>query len=84
MSKRPVIDPGTPTGEILKVVESGGVMLESESRERYVFLPLDDDVIDLPLEHSPAFHARCKQIRKRVGSGQFRTREEVRRRRAGE
>jgi hypothetical protein len=47
-------------------------------------LPLDDDVVDFLIERSPAFRARCREIRRRMDSGQFKTHDELRGRLTGE
>jgi hypothetical protein len=84
MTVQSVSDPSTPIGEILKTAGSEGILLESEGRERYALLPLDDDLIDFLIERSPTFRVRCREIRQRMDSGQFQTQEEVRRGLAGE
>jgi hypothetical protein len=84
MSIQPVSDPKTPIGEILKSAGSEGLVLETEDRERYALLPLDEDVIDLLLERSPKFRADCLEIRQRMDSGQFITHEDVKRQLHGE
>ena len=84
MTVKPVSDPNTPIGEILKAAGSDGIVLESEGQGRYALLPLDDDVIELLVERSPSFRAHCRAIRERMNSGEFQTHEEVRRRLVGE
>jgi hypothetical protein len=84
MTVRPVSDPSTPIGEVLKSAGSEGVLLESEGQGRYAVLPLDDDLIDFLIERSPSFRTLCNEIRHRMDSGQFKTHDEVRRRLAGE
>ncbi len=79
MRIHPISDPNTPIGEILKTAGSEGLVLETAGQERYVLLPLDEDVIDLLLERSPRFPADCLEIRQRMDSGQFTSHEEVRR-----
>ncbi len=84
MTVQPVSDPSLPIGELLKTAGSEGVLLESEDRGRYALLPLDDDLIDFLIERSPTFRAHCREIRRRMDSGQFKTHDEVRMRLAGE
>ncbi len=84
MTTRPVSDPKTPIGEILKAAGSEGIVLDSEGQGRYALLPLDDDVIDLLIERSPSFRAECHEIRQRMESGQFQTNDDVRKQLLGE
>jgi len=84
VSIQPLSDPKTPIGELLKAAGSDGLLLESEGQGRYALLPLDDDVIDLLIERSPKFRARCREIREQMDSGRFQTHEEVIRQLAGE
>jgi hypothetical protein len=84
MTVQPVNDPNTPIGQVLETAGSEGILLESEGRRRYALLPLDDDVIDFLIERSPTFRARCREIRRRMDSGQFQTQDEVRRRLTGD
>jgi hypothetical protein len=84
MTVQSVSDLSTPIGQVLATVGSEGILLESEGQGRYALLPLDDDLIDFLIERSPAFRARCREIRRRMDSGQFQTHDEVRRRLAGE
>jgi hypothetical protein len=84
MTVQSVNDPSTPIGRILETAGPEGVLLESEGQGRYALLPLDDDLIDYLIERSPAFRARCREIRQRMDSGRFQTHDEVRRRLTGE
>lgn len=84
MTVQSVSDPETPIGRILETAGPEGILLESEGQGRYALLPLDDDVIDFLLERSPEFRTACREIRRRMGSGQFQTHDEVRRQLAGE
>jgi hypothetical protein len=84
MSVQSVSDPSTPIGQILKTAGSEGILLESEDQGRYALLPLDDDLIGFLIERSPTFRVQCREIRRRMDSGQFQTHDEVRRRLSGE
>ena len=84
MTVQSVNDLSTPIGQVLETAGSEGVLLESEGRGCYALLPLDDDVLDFLIERSPTFRDRCREIRRRMDSGQFQTHDEVRRRMAGE
>jgi hypothetical protein len=79
MTVEPINDPSTPIGEVLERAGVEGVLLESEARGRYALLPLDDDLIDFLIERSPALRLQCREIRRRMDAGRFRTHEEVRR-----
>jgi hypothetical protein len=84
MTVQPIPDLNTPIGQILKAAGSEGIVLESEGQGRYALLPLDDDVIDLLIERSPAFRDHCQEIRERMDSGHFQTHEDVRKQLLGD
>jgi hypothetical protein len=67
----------TPIGEILKAAESNGSVIRSGDQESYALLPLDEEVIDFLLERNPKFIEECEQIRQRMKSGEYYSREEV-------
>ena len=75
MTIQPIPDPNTPIGQIIRAAGSEGIVLESEGQGRYALLPLDDDVIDLLIERNPTFRDHCHEIRERMDSGQFQTRQ---------
>ena len=79
MTVQQVTDPRTPIGDVLSAADSGGVLIESNDREAYALLRLNDDLIDHLLEHDPRFIRECEQIRQRMRAGQFRTHEQVKR-----
>jgi hypothetical protein len=79
MTVQPVSDPSIPIGEILKTAGPEGILLEPKGQGRYALLPLDDDLIDLLIERSPRFRVLCREIRRRMDTGQFHTHDEVRR-----
>lgn len=79
MTVQPISDPSTPIGDVLARAGDDGVLLESEGRGRYALLPLDDDLMDYLIERSPALRLQCREIRKRMDAGRFRTHEAVRR-----
>lgn len=79
MTIQPIPDLNPPIGQTIKAAGSEGNVLESESQERYILLPLDDDVIDLRIERSPRFRDQCREIRERMDSGRFQAHEDVRR-----
>lgn len=83
MTVQSINDRSTPIGEILEAAGPEGILLESEGQKRYALLPLDDDLIDFLIERSPTFRDRCREIRRRMDSGQFQSHDEVRRRLAG-
>jgi len=77
MKVKSVSDLNTPIGEVLRSADTDGVLLESERQARYAVLPLDEDLIDYLLEHSPQFIETCRQIRQRMDEGQHYTHEQV-------
>jgi len=69
----------TPIGEILKAAEASGVVIQSDDREQYALLPLDEELIDFLLERNPKFIEECEQIRQRMMSGEYYSQDEVER-----
>ncbi len=67
----------TPIGDLLLAAGSGGLLLEAEGQSRYALIPLDDNLIDYLLEHSPKLIEECRQIRERMEAGRYRTHGEV-------
>ncbi len=67
-----------PIGELLQAAAPDGVVLESGGQPRFALLPLDDELIDYLVEHSPKFIEACKGIRERMKTGRFHTHDEVR------
>ena len=76
---QPVRNPDMPIGEILKAAGTEGVLLESEGQGSFALIPLDDDLIDFPIERSSRFRADCHEIRGRMQAGESQTHEDVRR-----
>jgi hypothetical protein len=68
-----------PICEILQEMGRDGALLGSKGKARFALLPLDDDLLDFLLEHSPKFIAECRRIRKDMEAGNYYTHEEVRR-----
>ena len=77
MTFRPVTDLSAPVGEFLHDADSEGLVLETEGRERYAVIPLDDDLLDYFVARSPKFIESCQQIRDRMRAGRFHSHEEV-------
>ena len=51
----------TPIGEVLKAADDTGALIQSETKERYAVLPLDNELIDYLLERNPRFIEECAQ-----------------------
>ena len=70
MTLRHIRDLKTPVGEILESADAEGVVIEPEGRGQYAVVPLDDDMLDYLLEHSPSFRKACDSIRREMAAGQ--------------
>jgi hypothetical protein len=79
MTFKQVDDLQTPIGDVLQAVTRDGLVLESGGKPRFALLPLDDELIDYLVEHSPKFIEVCEGIRERMQAGRFHTHEEVKR-----
>lgn len=74
-----ITDLQTPIGEILKAVETSGLLIQSDSGGQYAILPLDGELIDFLLERNPKFIDECEQIRRQMIDSEFYTQDETER-----
>ncbi len=77
MTIKQLHDPQMTISEVLQAAGQDGVVLESDGQPRFAVLPLDDQLIDYLVEHSPKFIEVCRGIRDRMQAGRFHTHDEV-------
>jgi hypothetical protein len=65
-------------GELIDQARDEPLIFETEGKENFVLLPMDDELLDLLLERSPRLIERCRQIRERVKQGEHWAHEQVR------
>jgi hypothetical protein len=65
-------------GELIDQARDEPLIFETEEKENFVLLPVDDELLDLLLERSPRLIERCRQIRELVQQGEYWTHEQVR------
>jgi hypothetical protein len=64
-------------GELIDQARDEPLIFETEAKENFVLLPMDDALLDLLLERSPRLIERCRQIREQVAQGEYWTHEQV-------
>ncbi len=77
MTRQTVTNLMTPIGDVLAAVGRDGVLLDAAGHETVAVLPLNDELMDYLLEHSPKLIAECKRLREELEAGQYVTHEEV-------
>jgi hypothetical protein len=55
----------------------GPLIFDTDSAEKFVLLPADDELLDLLLERSPALIEKCREIRQRMEQGEYWAHEQV-------
>jgi imidazoleglycerol phosphate dehydratase HisB len=79
MKRKVIRDGAAAIGPILRAAGRKGLLLESNRYGEFAVLPMDDDLLDYLLEHSPRLIAECEAIRRRMDAGHYKTLEEVKR-----
>lgn len=64
-------------GELIDQAREEPLIFETEGKESFVLLAVDDELLDLLLERSPRLIEKCRQIRERVEQGEYWTHEQV-------
>lgn len=77
MTRQMVTNLMTPIGDVLAAVGREGVLLDATGYETVAVLPLNDDLLDYLLEHSPKLIAECQRLREEMEAGHYVTHDEV-------
>jgi hypothetical protein len=63
--------------ELIAQARREPLFFETDDKEIFVLLPVDDQLLDLLLERSPWLIEKCRQIRERMTQGEYWTHEQV-------